>query len=182
MDYGLLAEHALLKLLKASDQFAFREIYVRYWKKLYFLALSKINSREIAEDIVQNVFTDIWEKRTVHHIENISSYLTTAIRYQTINYIKSTIFKQGNIANSTGQKKEENTAEMGLLVQELNTAIDRALRQLPHKTQTVFRLSRFEKRSNKDISHIMDLSEKSVEYHITQSLKLLRIHLRDFNL
>jgi RNA polymerase sigma-70 factor (family 1) len=182
MDYGLLAEHALLKLLKASDQFAFREIYVRYWKKLYFLALSKINSREIAEDIVQNVFTDIWEKRLVNNIENISGYLSTAVKYQTINYIKSTILKNGHIVSLAGQKKEENTAEMDLLVQELNTAIDRALRLLPQKTQTVFRLSRFEKKSNKDISHMMDLSEKSVEYHITQSLKLLRIHLKDFNL
>ncbi|OQP61176.1 hypothetical protein A3860_05520 [Niastella vici] len=78
------------------------------------------------------------------------------------------------------QKAEENSADLPLLVQELNTAIDKAISQLPQKTQTIFRLSRFEKQSNKDISRIMDLSEKAVEYHITQSLKSLRFFLRDF--
>jgi RNA polymerase sigma-70 factor (ECF subfamily) len=69
-----------------------------------------------------------------------------------------------------------------LLVQELDTAIDRAIGQMPEKTQTVFRLSRFERQSNKEISHVMNLSEKAVEYHIKQSLKTLRIYLKDFML
>jgi RNA polymerase sigma factor (sigma-70 family) len=68
------------------------------------------------------------------------------------------------------------------LVKELNDAIDKGIKRLPQKTQTIFRMSRFERHSNKDISRIMDLSEKTVEYHITQSLKALQLHLRDFML
>jgi len=183
MDYRLLADEILLKFLRISDELAFKEIYQRYWKGLYFSALHKINNSEIAEDIVQNVFTDLWEKREKHSIQNISAYLETAVKYQVINYIKSAISKKAHLSIvGEKQKAEENNTDLFLLVQELNTAIDKAISQLPQKTQTIFRLSRFEQHSNKEISHIMDLSEKAVEYHISQSLKSLRFYLRDLML
>ncbi len=181
MDYRLLADDVLLKLLKISDELAYKEIYLRYWRKLYYAAVSKTNSKEVAEDILQSVFTDLWDRRERHNIINIAAWLDTAVKYQTINFIKSAISKRAqNTDLSQLQKTEENTADLSLLVRELNAAIDKAINQLPQKTQTIFRLSRFEKQSNKDISRIMDLSEKAVEYHITQSLKLLRLNLRDF--
>ena len=181
MDYGLLADNVLLKLLKISDELAYKELYLRYWRRLYRSAVSKTNSKEVAEDIVQSVFTDLWDRRESHQINNITAYLETAVKYQIINYIKSAISKRTQHAGlGELQKTEENSADLPLLVQELNAAIDKAISQLPQKTQTIFRLSRFEKQSNKDISRIMDLSEKAVEYHITQSLKSLRFFLRDF--
>jgi len=181
MDYGLLADNVLLKLLKISDELAYKELYLRYWRRLYRSAVSKTNSKEVAEDIVQSVFTDLWDRRESHQINSIAAYLETAVKYQIINYIKSAISKRTQYAAfSELQKAEENSVDLPLLVQELNTAIDKAISQLPQKTQTIFRLSRFEKQSNKDISRIMDLSEKAVEYHITQSLKSLRFFLRDF--
>ena len=181
MDYGLLEDENLLKFLRVSDELAFKEIYLRYWKDLYYAALKKINSKEIAEDIIQSVFTRLWEKREKHSIGNISAYLHTAVKYQVINYIKSAISKKSHLSMiGEGEKKEEKNTDLYLLMQELNNAIDNALRQLPQKTQTIFRLSRFEQHSNKEISTIMDLSEKAVEYHISQSLKSLRFYLREF--
>jgi RNA polymerase sigma-70 factor (ECF subfamily) len=183
MDYRLLADEILLKFLKISDELAFREIYLRYWKGLYYSALNKINSKEVAEDIVQTVFTDVWEKREKHTIQNLSAYLDTAVKYRVINYIRSAISKKAVLSTiGEKQKGEENNADLLLLVQELNTAIDHAISQLPQKTQTIFRMSRFGHHSNKEISHIMDLSEKAVEYHISQSLKSLRFYLKDFML
>lgn len=183
MEYALLADEILLKFLRISDELAFREIYLRHWKVLYISALNKINNSEVAEDIVQTVFSDLWERRENHSIENISAYLGTAVKYQVINYIKSAISKKAHLSViGEKQKAEESNADLLLLVQELNSAIDKAINQLPQKTQTIFRLSRFEQHSNKEISHIMDLSEKAVEYHITQSLKALRLYLKDFML
>lgn len=181
MDYGLLADDVLLKFLKISDELAYKEIYLRYWRRLFYSAVSKTNSKEVAEDIVQSVFTDLWDRRAHHNINSVGAYLETAVKYQIINYIKAAISKRSQYSGfSELQKTEESSADLPLLVQELNTAIDKAISQLPQKTQTIFRLSRFEKHSNKDISQIMDLSEKAVEYHITQSLKSLRFFLRDF--
>jgi RNA polymerase sigma-70 factor (ECF subfamily) len=170
MDYRLLADDVLLKLLKISDELAYKEIYLRYWRRLFYSAANKTNSKEVAEDIVQSVFADLWDRRQVHNINNIAAYLETAVKYQIINYIKTAISKRAQHTGFTELQKPE----------ELNAAIDKAISQLPQKTQTIFRLSRFEKHTNKDISRIMDLSEKAVEYHITQSLKSLRFFLKDF--
>jgi RNA polymerase sigma-70 factor (ECF subfamily) len=181
MEYRLLADEVLLKFLRISDRLAFKEIYLRYWKDLYYSAFNKINNKEVAEDIVQTVFTDLWEKRERHSIQNLPAYLDTAVKYQVINYIKSTVSKKTHLSViGEKQKIEESNTDLLLLVQELNAAIDKAISQLPQKTQTIFRLSRFEQHFNKEISHIMDLSEKAVEYHISQSLKSLRFYLKDF--
>ena len=183
MEYRLLADEVLLKFLIISDELAFQEIYQRYWRQLYYAALSKINNKEVAEDIIQTVFTGLWEKREQHSIKNISAYLGTSVKYQVINYIKSGISKKAHLSNiSESRKTEENKNELALLVKELNEAIDKAINRLPQKTQTIFRLSRFERHSNKQISRMMDVSEKAVEYHITQSLRALRLYLRSFML
>lgn len=181
MDYRLLPDEVLLRLLKISDEAAFKEIYMRYWRALFFVALKKTNSREVAEDIVQGIFTDLWERRTRHAIEYLSIYLHTAVKYQVINYIKSAISRKAHLSGIIeSQRSEENNTELLLLVNELNEATNKAIDQLPAKTRTIFRMSRVENHSNKDISRIMDLSEKAVEYHITQSLKTLRLYLKDF--
>lgn len=181
MDYQMLEDKVLLKFLSISDELAFKEIYLRYWKGLYFSAVNKINSKEIAEDIIQGVFTALWEKREKHSIQNLSGYLHTAVKYQVINYIKSAISKKSHLSIIAEEdKKQENNADLLLLMQELNGAINNALDQLPQKTQTIFRLSRFEQHSNKEISNLMHLSEKAVEYHISQSLKSMRFYLKDF--
>ena len=183
MEYRLLADEVLLKFLIISDELAFQEIYQRYWRQLYYAALSKINNKEVAEDIIQTVFTGLWEKREQHSIKNISAYLGTSVKYQVINYIKSGISKKAHLSNiSESRKTEENKNELALLVKELNEAIDKAINRLPQKTQTIFRLSRFERHSNKQISRMMDVSEKAVEYHITQSLRALRLYLKSFML
>jgi RNA polymerase sigma-70 factor (family 1) len=183
MDYRLLTDEVLLKLLRINDELAFKELYKRHWQKLFYSVLNKIDSKEVAEDIVQTVFTDLWYRREGLSIDNIVAYLQTAVRNRVINYIRFAISNKAHLSNFTErQKPGQDDADMRLLVQELNTAIDRAIRQMPEKTQTVFRLSRFERQSNKEISRIMNLSEKAVEYHIRQSLKILRIYLKDFML
>lgn len=181
MNYRLLDDETLLKFLRISDELAFKEIYLRYWKRLYYSVLNKINNKEIAEDIVQGVFTDLWEKREISTIRILHAYLDTSVKYRVINYINAVISQKRHLSNlREKQKTEETHTDILLLVQELNAGIDKAINQLPKKTQTIFRLSRFEQHSNKEISRIMDLSEKTVEYHISQSLKSLRFYLKDF--
>lgn len=181
MNYRLLDDEILLKFLRISDDLAFKEIYLRYWKRLYYSVLNKINNKEIAEDIVQGVFTDLWEKRDTSSIQILHAYLDASVKYRVINYINAVISQKKHLSHfREKQKTEEANTDLLLLVQELNTGIDKALNQLPQKTQTIFRLSRFEQHSNKEISRIMDLSEKAVEYHISQSLKSLRFYLKDF--
>jgi RNA polymerase sigma-70 factor (ECF subfamily) len=181
MDYTILPDDQLLRLLKESDEGALKEIYLRYWKELYITALKKIRLKEVAEELVQNVIVSLWDKRMVSIVRNLESYLRVAIKYQVINFIKGKIHHETKCQDLLSlEDHEQCKGESGLLARELSCAIDNAIRVLPEKTRQVFRLSRFEEQSVKEIAQAMNISEKAVEYHITKSLKILRVHLKDF--
>ncbi len=180
MEYRLLSEEILIKLLKAGDETAFKEIYQRYWKGLYTKAYLKIRRHEIAEEIVQNVFIKLWENRSASLILHLENYLQTAIKYQVINHFRSLLTKEKYLKSLKEKYSEtEDTCATNLLVHELNITIDKALRELPEKTQIIFNLSRNENYTVKEISEKMHLSEKAVEYHITKSLTQLRFCLKE---
>jgi DNA-directed RNA polymerase specialized sigma24 family protein len=68
-DYRLLTDEILIKLLKADDQPALKEIYNRYWKSLFLSALQKVRSREVAEELVENLLISLWNKRATAIIQ-----------------------------------------------------------------------------------------------------------------
>jgi RNA polymerase sigma-70 factor (family 1) len=181
MEYKVFNEDILLKLLKAGDGAALEEIYSRYGETVFLTALQKVRSKEIAEELVQNLFVSLWTKKEQLNIQHLESYLLSAIRYKVIDYIKSKIIHERYYQFAKEQSAvDENSSESRVLLQELTIAIDNAIKQLPVKTQEIFRLSRYENRSNKEIAQSMNLSEKAVQYHVTQSLKFMRAHLKDF--
>jgi RNA polymerase sigma-70 factor (ECF subfamily) len=181
MDYRLLSDEILAKLLKADDETAFKEIYTRYWKQLFNAAYYRLGSKEPAKEIVQNLFLYIWERRNSLSIANLSSYLQTAVKNRIINYIEATVvqkkYQQHLRETFSGQLAE---TEAAVQYNELFLAFQKALQQLPPKTRDVFTMSRFEHLSIKEIAQRLNISEKAVEYHITSSLKALRINLKDF--
>lgn len=181
MNYKEFEDEILMKLLKANDESALKEIYLRYWKALYIAALKKVHSKEAAEEIVQNVIVGLWSKRETSHVHHLEHYLNTAVKYQVINYVKAKILRDKKLQLAVSkQPSSEETCENGLLLSELSAAIDQAIKLLPEKTQLVFKLNRFENHSVREISQHMNISEKAVEYHITKSLKSIRVHLKEF--
>ncbi|MBC7889709.1 MAG: RNA polymerase sigma-70 factor [Ferruginibacter sp.] len=181
MDYRLLPDDGLLKLLKYSDEAALKEIYLRYWKNIYFSAIKKVGIKNIAEELVQNVFVSLWTNRETANIRQLQNYLNTAIKYQVINFLKSKILREKyTLQSSMFVAQEEDSCESILLTHELSGAIDKATKKLPEKSRQIFQLSRMENHSIKDIARNLHISEKTVEYHITRSLKIMRIYLKDF--
>jgi RNA polymerase sigma-70 factor (family 1) len=181
MEYEMLADHMLIRLLRADDETAFRQIYLKYWRVLFLNVLKKVRVSHIAEELVQNVFVSLWEKRKNLNIRELGPYLQTAVKYQAINYIKSSILhKSVTDSLAIDFPLNENNSASTLLTHELTQAIDLAIRHLPEKTQLIFRLSHMENRSNSEISKSLQISEKAVEYHITRSLRILRFQLKDF--
>jgi RNA polymerase sigma-70 factor (family 1) len=181
MDYRLLGDEILTKLLKADDETAFKEIYIRYWKPLFTSAYYRIGSKETAKELVQNLFLHLWEKRNSLSIVNIENYLQTAIKNRVINYIETTLVQrkyQQHIKAAFSSQSTE--TEATIQYNELYHAFEEALQQLPQKTRDIFKLSRFEHLSVKEIALHLNISEKTVEYHITSSLKALRVNLKDF--
>lgn len=181
MDYRLLDNDFLIRLLKADDETAFREIYTRHWKPLFTSAYYRIGSKDIATELVQNLFLHLWDKRKSLSIVNIEHYLQKAIKNRVINYFESMLIQRKYQQHIRETSREQSTdTEATIQYNDLYQAFEKALEQLPPKTRDVFRLSRFEHLSVKEIAQQLNISEKTVEYHITSSLKTLRINLKDF--
>jgi RNA polymerase sigma-70 factor (family 1) len=188
MAENVITDQELLDRLKSDDDKAFRAIYTRYGKRCYGLALQKIKSREAAEEITQNIFISLWERRSTLSIQNLEAYLMVSVKYQVINFIESQLTREKfalslpppDRIGMYHQYDGENTVENAVFLQDLMRALETALSELPEKTQEVYRLSRFDNLSGREIAVRIGLSEKSVEYHISQSLKFLRLQLKDF--
>jgi RNA polymerase sigma-70 factor (family 1) len=181
-DYATLSDALLVKLLRTDDVEAFQEIYRRYWHTLFLIARRKLYSQENAEEIVQDLFASIWSRRTDTQIEDLKKYLFSSVKYLIINSIKSKIVRQEyeNQTASTSTFDTTRRTEEELAYRDLHQAIEDGLLRLPEKTQQIFRLNRLENQSVREISLLLNIPERTVEYHITQSLRSLRLHLRDY--
>ncbi|HWV73539.1 MAG TPA: sigma-70 family RNA polymerase sigma factor [Pseudosphingobacterium sp.] len=181
MAYCDFTDAELLFKIKENNHEAFKEIYKRYWKVCYLQLFRKSGSKELAEELTQRVFVSLWERRAVAQITNLSSYLLSAVRYSFINHLK-TLLQFDHYTDYQQQRIDIgcNNLEEQLAVRDLSISIEKGIEMLPRKTREVFVLSRMEYRSVKEISQALKISEKAVEYHITQSLKAMRIALKDY--
>ncbi|RZK28946.1 MAG: RNA polymerase sigma-70 factor, partial [Hymenobacter sp.] len=179
--YATFSDADLLAALRTDDEGGFTEIYQRYCYQLFTLAYRKLNNREVAEELVQDLFENLWNRRASQEIEQLKQYLFSALRYRIINYIKAQQVRAGYelYCRLTGTQADTAT-EDALAHGELSAALLAGVRKLPTKTREIFQLSRLEQYSVAEISGRVNLSEKTVEYHLTKSLKLLRGYLRDF--
>lgn len=174
-------DDALLAALLANDQGAFAEIYARYWYRVFALAYRKLKAREVAEELVQDLFEALWAKRAHHPIDHLERYLLAAINHRIISYVRAQRIREGYAEyclmrhEEASQETEESLAEA-----ELSAAFLKGVRELPEKSQQVFRLNRIEHYSVQEISLRLNVSPKAVEYHLTKSLRFLRKYLRDF--
>ncbi len=175
------SDEEILSLIRKNDDRAFIEVYNRYAGKLRALAYSKVNSKEITEEIIQDIFLDVWERRSSVEIKNLSVYLFTAVKYQAINHIKKRIHfeKYSNACIALETISEEETLE-SVKYNDLVSALEKGVLKLPEKSQQVFRLNRIEGKTVEEIARKLNLSQKAIEYHIYKSVKELRLHLKDF--
>lgn len=176
-----LDEKELLHRVSQDDVKAFKYIYDQYWHKMYLTALKKTQSNEVSEEIVQEIFTKLWERRQVVVIENLETYLFTALKYSVISYIRTVLkTRQNDFIETHTDTLTTHIEENPQSTWDLQTALEEALSYLPEKTRLIFEMSRYEELPHREIARQLDISEKAVEYHITQALKLLRVQLKDF--
>ncbi len=181
MEYHLLSDELLVSRLRSGDSGAFSEIYKRYWRALFVHGQRKIGSDEVLEELLQNVFMSCWERRKTAEIGNLGGYLFNALKYQIINCYRAQ-FQAQKYAESVfpGDEPWENSLDESTNFRDIQEIFDQVLGQLPEKTRRIFQLSRLEYKSTREISELLDIPERTVEYHITLSLRQLRRELRDF--
>lgn len=151
-----------------------------YYKNLCIYSFKYIRNLDVAEEIVQDVFFKIWERRTSLNLpENIESYLYRAVHNETINACKKL---QKEIFNKNVYKQEINLNENFndiLQQKELNTKIKYAINELPDRCKEIFKMNRYNAMSYKEISVKLGITEKGVEFHMIKALKILREKLKE---
>ena len=173
-------DHQLVASLVSGNEKAFDELFRRYWNKAFEVAYGKVKSKAQAEEIVQDIFMDLWNKRTSLSIESFDKYLYSSVRYQALNKIRSQLVHQKYWEYyRTFIPREECTTEKTVYFHDLLNRIEERLNQLPRKTKKVFYMNKLEGKSLKDIASRLRLSEKAIEYHLSRSLKELKVYLRN---
>jgi len=174
MQQLLLDDSKLLEQLKCHDSGAFELLYSKYWKSLYDFARAKTRDSNVAEEIIQDLFVTLWEKRESLLVINLQSYLFTAVRNRVIDYYKEKVFFELENLESIS------APEYPIFLDELEAAMQVAVSKLPEKTREIFLLNRFEYKTAGQISLQLHIPERTVEYHITQALRALRIMLKEY--
>jgi RNA polymerase sigma-70 factor (ECF subfamily) len=176
--YRTYTDEELVQLLRDSDHKAFAELYERYWDKLLFLAGKKLDDLYEAEHIVQDLFLDLWHRRADLDIQqSIGGYLVVAVKYRIIN-VQARRYKQavGFNENVSSIPQHDNSTENWLTLRELQHSLHHQLSRLPEKCALAFSL-RDDGLSYKQIASTMNISEKTVEMHISRAFKALRTGL-----
>jgi RNA polymerase sigma-70 factor (ECF subfamily) len=174
-NYKLYTDNELFLLLKENDEKAFEALYDRYWDKLLTQAFFKLNVREDAEEIVQEVFLNIWRKRHTIHLRNtFNTYISSIVKYEILS--KIAIQKDKKIIGTEDRLYfvEDHTTCQFIDYQLLQDQIESTVQSLPDKCKLVFKLSRNTGLSEKDIAKKLNISIKTVQAHITKALKALR--------
>jgi RNA polymerase sigma-70 factor (family 1) len=177
--YCKTIDDELMALLREGDVSAFEEIHRRYYPVLYSHAYRRLPEREEVKDILQEVFTYLWNNRLTLTFESgINAYLYTCVRNRIINIYRHHKIKDLYLHSIEcfAQNPDINTDEH-LRTKELIALLEREIQALPPKMSVVFRMSRQEQLSHKEIAEKLDISVFTVRKQINNSLKILRVKL-----
>lgn len=168
------ADDALVTMLMDGSEAAFDLIYERYWKKLYNEAYKRLNDSSDSEEIVQDVFVDLWNKRENRQIDNLRGYLLGAVRYQ----VFAVYHKRKNLPAFEEPLDymafSSDDADSGYMRDELLASIHLWLETQPEKRREIFRLRYLEGLSTLEIAEQLDISRKTVQNQLNTSQQSLR--------
>lgn len=167
--------------MQSGDQKAFEALYERYWPEVYTMIYRRIHDREVAKDIVQDIFVNLWRYRDrVIAEDSLAPLLNVTAKKQAISwYRKQTASKQRELLYHEDEVLiAPSTTE--LETKELQDLLDSEIDKMPTNMQQSFRLSRYENKSIREIASELSLSEQTVRNNISMALERLRLQTRKF--
>ena len=173
-------DHILLEKIQQGDKDAYNRMFVHYYSPLCEYA-SQFVSDANAEELVQDLMLFVWENRKYIVFEkSFKSYLFIAVKNRCYNSIRDCRSRE-RIHHFLYEKLKDQIEDVDYyMLNELAVNIDKAIEELPENYRETFKMSRFGEMSNAAIAQKLGVSVKTVEYRITQSLKILRIKLKDY--
>ena len=172
--YKAYGDQELVQLMQGGDERVLIEIYDRYWDKLLAVAFNRLGNQEEAEECVQDVFYKLWRLRHDFSLSKLelANYLSRAIRNQSFNILERH-HRERLRSEHFDPVKDINllSPERQLMIRELQQQIDHSIKALPPQCQLVFKLSRQEGFTNKEIAEKLNLSENTVKSHLKKANK-----------
>lgn len=165
-----------------TNKIAFEQLFTTHFKRLYAYALTIVKEEMTAEEMVQNVFFKIWEKKGKVDIQtSVTAYLYRSVYNESLNYLKHKKVKSAYQSHTVYQNKNQSdNAASRLQLSELQQKLDIALSELPEQCRTIFQMSRFEELKYQEIADKLGISIKTVENQMGKALKILRVKLADY--
>jgi RNA polymerase sigma-70 factor (family 1) len=171
-----LEDQEIAALITSDPHKAFTLVYDKYWLAIYEFAYVRIKDQALAENIVQDVFISFWQSiSSIHYSSGFAPYLFGAARNRVYSNIKKhglhdVYLKQVSIASTLTTDNPEGIYQ----AKELQNKLDKTIERLPAQTKKVFLLSRKDGLTTAEIAERLNISSRTVETHLHNSLKFLR--------
>jgi RNA polymerase sigma-70 factor (ECF subfamily) len=171
-----------IQLHTESGTAVFEDVFKSHFKNLHAYAFTIVKDDIIAEEMVQQVFYKIWERKAHLSIQtSLTAYLYRSVYHESLNHIKHQKVKTAYQSYATTRMNQQSdNAAKKVLLGELEGRLRQALQELPEQCRTIFQMSRFEELKYQEIADRLGLSIKTVENQMGKALKLMRLKLVDF--
>ncbi|MCW9705312.1 RNA polymerase sigma factor [Fodinibius salsisoli] len=178
---GRISDQQLVQKIRDGDREAFKKLYDRYHKQLYFLAKRYLKDQYLAEDAVQDIFIKIWNKRAKLRESSLKGYLFAMMKNHLIDTIRkqksSTKVKEEFKKVSQQKPRREKTAEK-IIYDEYREMVHKALDNLSPEERKVFEMKNFEGLSNAEVADKKDVSVNTVKTQFYLGSKYVRNYLK----
>jgi RNA polymerase sigma-70 factor (ECF subfamily) len=175
-------DRILIEKVKTGDMVAFEQLFRKYYNELCGYAYQYFSDRDTVEDIVQDLFYKLWQKRERLEIRiSFRAYLYRAVYNNTLQVLKEKnslqpIERQNGTYEAILSEEVFDTIE----TKEIHQIIERTLEKMPERVRKIFELSRFEGLRYREIAEHLSISIKTVEANMGKALKIFRKSLREY--
>lgn len=176
------SEKKLIQGILRDDEAAFCELYALYKDRLMYFAMRYVKSREFAEDVFQDAFASVWQNRRFLNPDlPFGPYIYTIIKNHILNLLAG-IHKESELKKAILSHALEvtNVTENTVLDADFGQLLSKVFEQLTPQQKRIFRLSRNEMKSHKEIAEELGLSVYTVQQHISAALKIIRAYLKKY--
>lgn len=177
----LKANQPISVKLTRIDQASFERAYDLYWEKIFAVCYNSIKELEPAKGMVQDIFKSLWERRDELELQNVEHYLVRAAKFKVFEYIRNKVNRQKhNEFQAMDCRVASNCTEEQVLFNDLKEKVNLLVDTLPCQCKRVYKMSREQGMSNKEIAGMLYISERAVEYHITKAMSRLKVGLASY--
>ncbi|MCK5729521.1 MAG: RNA polymerase sigma-70 factor [Draconibacterium sp.] len=176
-----ISDADLAHCIKYGEKDAYQELFKKYAPKIYHFSLSYLKNESDAEELVQDVFLKVWEKREILDVsQNVKAYIFKIAISTIYDFIRrKNIESAFNDFAQVNFSKSSNDTWDTVIFEEMQTTLNDLVTQMPEQRRKIFRLSKIKGLTNNEIALKLDLSKRTVENQIYRAIVFLKEHLRN---